>query len=262
LADGKLGPSYLTAALAAIQPPPVPTTERRKIGDSLINSVGVKLMYIPAGDFLMGGELEPAEVVKKFGGKVEFYQDERPQYRVKISKPFWLAAHGVTRGQFAQFVAETHYQTDAEKEGTGFAMSKEGYTAQKGINWRNVGFAQTDEHPVVQVSWNDAVAYCAWLSKKEGKSYHLPTEAQREYACRAGTLTIFPWGNEIDGGKKFANMADASAQNWMGQFNRHDDSLVPWDDGFANTAPVGSFAANAWGLYDMIGNALEWCHDW
>ncbi|MCX7049102.1 MAG: SUMF1/EgtB/PvdO family nonheme iron enzyme [Candidatus Sumerlaeota bacterium] len=121
-------------------------------------------------------------------------------------------------------------------------------------SWRNPEFDQTDTHPVVNVNWDDAKAFCDWLARKTGRAYQLPTEAQWEYACRAGTKTLYQWGDDPDGGKGWCNCADQSAKgqfpDWKSYFN--------WDDGYIYTAPVKSFKPNAWGLYDMLGNALEW----
>jgi len=123
--------------------------------------------------------------------------------------------------------------------------------------WRNPGFTQGDDHPVVEVSWNDATAFCAWLSKKEGKTYELPTEAEWEYACRAGTTTRF-WCGDTDASLKGnANIADASLKEKYPSASW----AVAWDDGYASTSPVGRFKANPWGLYDMGGNVWQWCAD-
>src|SRR5262249_17434552 len=124
-------------------------------------------------------------------------------------------------------------------------------------SWREAGFAQTHEHPVVNVSWNDAVAFCAWLSHKEGRSYRLPTEAEWEYSCRAGTDTRYYSGTDPETVALVGNVADASAKrkfpNW---------TTIKNDDGYVFTSPVGRFQANAFGLHDMHGNVWERCQDW
>jgi formylglycine-generating enzyme required for sulfatase activity len=129
-----------------------------------------------------------------------------------------------------------------------------------GCSWRNPSFDQKGDHPVVQVSWNDAQSFCNWLSKKNDKSVRLPTEAEWEYACRAGTKTAYPWGDNPDDGKGWANLADQSLRNRLPN-DPAPELFFNWDDGFAFTSPVGSFKANAFGLYDMIGNASQWCDD-
>ena len=121
-----------------------------------------------------------------------------------------------------------------------------------------MGFPQPDEHPVVNVSWNDAVAFCQWLSRSEGKTYRLPTEAEWEYACRAGTTSRYYIGDEPEKLAEVGNTEDAAYLRIFGS--------PPWailaDDGYAFTAPVGRFRPNAFGLYDMHGNASQWCSDW
>ena len=142
----------------------------------IVNSIGMKLAPIPAGEFMMGGQ-EPAEqLVKAFAAyhrKPEFFKDEYPRHRVRITKPFYLGKYEVTVGQFRRFVDDTGYKTEAETDGTGGwgynpAIGKcEGRDPK--YNWRNPGFAQTDDHPVVNVTWNDAVAFCRWLSREGGQ---------------------------------------------------------------------------------------------
>jgi formylglycine-generating enzyme required for sulfatase activity len=117
--------------------------------------------------------------------------------------------------------------------------------------------------PVIHVSWNDAKAYCEWLSEKSGQTYRLPTEAEWEYAAGNGAKhTKYSWGNGQPYGKKAGNLADetgAEAFNW----NKTADSIfLGYDDGYKSTAPVGSFLPNDFGLYDMTGNVWEWCSDW
>ena len=125
-------------------------------------------------------------------------------------------------------------------------------------SWRNAGFEQTDEHPVVCMSWNDAVEFCKWLSRKEGKTYRLPTEAEWEYACRAGTTTRYYSGDDPETLAKVGNVADAAAKAKFPEWTW----TIKASDGYVFTAPVGRFKPNAFGLYDMHGNAGQWCADW
>lgn len=182
---------------------------------------------------------------------------------VRITRPFYIGVHEVTRGQFAQFVRETHYRTDAERVWEGglafeFSGGIGGNAGKKhfgpDLNWRNPAFTQTDDHPAVSLSWNDATAFCDWLGKKEGKPYRLPTEAEWEYACRAGTTTVYYHGDDPKGLAGFGNFGIFPGGGV--------DFPYPDPDGFEFTAPVGSLRANNFGLFDMLGNAYEWCSDW
>jgi formylglycine-generating enzyme required for sulfatase activity len=170
----------------------------------------------------------------------------------------------VTVDQFAAFVKDSGYMTNAEKDGWSPGIEiKDGkldFKVVDGCSWRNPSFDQKGDHPVVQVSWNDAKAFCDWLSKKSGKTVVLPTEAQWEYACRAGTKTAYPWGDNPDDGKGWANGADQRLKKKFPNAPA-EWTFFNWDDGFVFTSPVGSFKANAFGLYDMNGNAWQWCQD-
>jgi formylglycine-generating enzyme required for sulfatase activity len=125
-----------------------------------------------------------------------------------------------------------------------------------------VGWKQTDAHPVVNVTWNEAVKFCEWLSRKEKRTYALPTEAEWEYACRAGTRTRYYSGDDEASLKKVANIQDASLKAKLDADYAKHYVFQSWDDGYPFTAPVGSFQPNGWGLYDMHGNVWQWCADW
>ncbi len=244
----------------------------------ITNSIGMKLVLIPAGEFLMGAKLSVEEVYGQFPGgpkDASYYKAEHPRHKVRITRPFYMGAHEVTVGDYKEFVETTNYKTSAEigSPSEGFGLEKGGYSLGldesntwapiKGLSWRNPGFPQTDRHPVVCVSWRDAQAFCDWLNKKECKRYRLPSEAQWEYACRAGTGTVFSWGDSADEGKGHLNGAgkegkpngrDWEAPYWESHFN--------FDDGNKGTSPAGHYRPNSFGLYDMHGNANEWCQDW
>ena len=276
--------------LAALVSFTVATAQEPKAvgGTKLItNSIGMKLTLVPSGEFMMGSG-EPAETVaayfnKTYGldDKASFFADEYPQHRVRITKPFYLGTYQVTRGQFRQFVKDTGYITGAEKgeqlraedsnpDGNhrvfkqekpgadGWDPEKKNLVFNAKYSWQNAGFAQTDEHPVLCVSWNDAVAFCKWLSDKEGKIYRLPTEAEWEYACRAGTKTRYYSGDDPETLASVANVADA---NYRAKFPDHAGT-IKGSDGCVFTAPVGQFKPNVFGLYDMHGNVWQWCSDW
>jgi formylglycine-generating enzyme required for sulfatase activity len=230
----------------------------------------MNLVRIESGTFLMGTPDVQIQLLKWLYPvlkTVDILGDEQPAHQVRVSKPFYLGAYEVTVGQFEQFVDETGYKTDAERDGRGgraLDMNKTIGVWLQGptYTWRNPGFPQTDKHPVINVSWNDALAFCSWLNtKKDGYRYRLPTEAEWEYACRAGSGTLFPTGSLPESLVKVGNVPDASLKQ---KYPVLPTGKYPirGDDGQVYTAPVGSYAANAWGLYDMVGNVWEWCHDY
>jgi formylglycine-generating enzyme required for sulfatase activity len=227
----------------------------------MANSIGMELVYIGPGEFFMGVMSHQA-IASRYGGDAGDYAHEEPLRSVEISEGFWMGQTEVTRAQFRRFVAATGYQTTAEVRGYAGGMTRDGWKWVSGLNWRVPGIEQTDEHPVVQVSWFDATAFCEWLSKQEQRRYVLPTEAQWEYACQAGRETAFCWGDTLQGGQEYANMADTSTQRWIRGYRDMTIETSPWDDGYPTTAPVASFKPNGWGLYDLHGNACEWCRDW
>jgi formylglycine-generating enzyme required for sulfatase activity len=227
---------------------PAPAKEAPK---HLTNSIGMEMVLIPKGTFLMGSK---ATEVGRF--------DNEHQHEVEITKAFYLSKYEVTKGEFAEFVRATGHQTEAEKDGQGgwgYNASTKSWEGRKPhYTWRSTGWEQTDRHPVVNVTWNDAVAFCKWLSEKEGKKYRLPTEAEWEYGCRAWSQTRYHNGDNEEGLAQVGNVADASFRRKLPKFTWG----IKADDGYAFTAPVGKFKANAFGLHDMHGNAWEWCQDW
>jgi len=221
-----------------------------RAGETFVNSIGMKLVGISAGEFTMGSP--PHERGRR---------DDEVRRRVKISNSYFIGKFEVTRGQFRQFVDATGYKTEPERGGRG------GYgydaTANKlaGPNhqysWRFTGFEQTDEHPVVNVTWNDAVAFCRWLSEREKKMYRLPTEAEWEFACRGGSMAAYTFGDDPEQLAKVGNVMDALAHEKF-----LDRLAIAGRDGFVFTAPVGSFLPNIFGLHDLHGNVWEWTADW
>jgi formylglycine-generating enzyme required for sulfatase activity len=180
------------------------------------------------------------------------FNNEHPPHDAEITEPFYMSKFEVTIEQFRKFVTDTDYQTDAERHGgVGWNDATKQYGGSTRLTWKSPGFAQLDSHPVVLISYNDAVAFCNWLSRKHKYTYTLPSEKQWEFSCRAGTITQYSSGNSKLALAKMANLADDGVLPWARQ----------WQDPFPRTAPVGSFAANAFGLHDMHGNVYEWCSD-
>jgi formylglycine-generating enzyme required for sulfatase activity/WD40 repeat protein len=207
------------------------------------NSIGMKLRLIPPGEYMMGSTKDQIERVLSWGPlRDPMTSREQPAQRVRIVRPFYLGVHEVTRGEFAKFVAATGYKADAERDGRRPDQEFDGAKRQN-VNWRNPGYPQADSHPVVDVTGADAIAFCEWLSRKEGRFYRLPKEAEWEHACRAGTTTLFYTGDDPQKAAEVANMIGAT-------------------DGYEFTAPVGSFPPNPFGLYDTCGNVWELCQDW
>ena len=198
-------------------------------------------VLIRGGLFTMGS---PTGEVDRF--------DNETQHQVKVSD-FYLCRYAVTVVEFRKFVEASGYRTDAEKGDGSYVWDGKEWKKRAGINWRYgvSGSERTqaeENHPVLHVSWNDAVAYCKWKSEKTGKPFRLPTEAEWEYACRAGTTTPFNTGENLTTGQA----------NYDGNYPYNNNQKGVYRE---NTVPVESFAPNAWGLYNMHGNVFEWCGD-
>lgn len=193
-----------------------------------------KMVHIKGGSFMMGSPETEA-------GR---YTNEK-QHSVMVND-FYLGQTEVTVGQFKAFVIATNYQTDAEKGDGCYGWIGTSWEKDKKFNWRNVGFSQTAQQPVVCVSWNDAFAFVAWLNKVSGKNYGLPTEAQWEYAARGGTTTPFYTGECIS--------TDQANYNGTIDYNNCGTTGIYKKQ----TLAVGSYPPNPWGLLDMAGNAWEW----
>ena len=234
------------------------------------NSIGMKLVRIPAGEFQMGSNETVDTLLADFPTYIRDHlaapDDEQPIHRIRISKPFFLGQFEVTVDQFNTFVQQSGYTPESIADGTGAYGFNAHYDPSKTerqdafegrdpkYSWRNPGFVQRGDEPVVNVTWKDAVALADWLSRKEKARYRLPTEAEWEYACQAGSATRHMGGNKPAALAEYANIMDQdTTKNWP----QYSDRAAQYSDGFAFTSPVGSFKPNAFGLYDMLGNVWE-----
>ncbi len=204
---------------------------------------------IPAGAFEMGSDPKDLPSEQEIHG---FPGWEQPRHRVAV-KAFQLARLAVTRGEFASFVTATGYAAQGCNVWDGFEWS-----AQPDASWRAPGFSQTDRDPVVCVSSADAEAYIAWYGKQTGRHYRLPSEAEWEYAARAGSTTIQRLGENPP---ELCSHANGSASEYSAAFPQEPDVNKACSDGYLHTAPVGSLRPNSWGLYDMQGNVWQWTAD-
>ena len=186
----------------------------------ITNSIGMKLKLIPAGEFLMGTAESPELLAREFESESEYFANEHPQHRVRITKPYYLGLTEVSQGQWKRVMGSQPWNgKERVKEGADYAA--------------------------MFIGWDDAMEFCRKLSSKEGRTYRLPTEAQWEYACRAGTTTRYSFGDDP---------SDLSSYAWFA------DNTRGVGEEYAHR--VGQKRANPWGLHDMHGNVSEWCQDW
>ena len=223
-----------------VEPAPEPVAVAAVVTREASDTSGIEMVNIPGGRFRMGASSAEA------GSQA----DERPVHEVEV-KGFKLGKYEVTREQFASFVDATGYNAGSScltyENGKGEERS--------GRNWQNPGNSQEPRHPVVCVNLQDAEAYIRWLNQQTGKRYRLPTEAEWEYAARGGSETARYWGESAESACRYANVGDLTGAETFGwdKAKQH-----PCSDGYSFTAPVGSFQANGFGLYDMLGNVWEW----
>ena len=175
-------------------------------------------------------------------------EDEGPVHQVTVGQAFAVGKYEVTVGEYRRFVEVTGYEGESGCR----VWTGEQWEEETGRSWRAPGYGQTERDPVVCVNWQDARAYAEWLARQTGKAYRLLSEAEWEYVARAGTQTARYWGEREDGQCRYGNGADSRTDfEWR----------VGCDDGYARTAPVGSYAVNGFGLYDVLGNVHEWVED-
>ena len=219
--------------------PPVQATVQ---SERALRAVPANFVLIRGGEFTMGSPANEPD-----------HESDETQHQVKVSD-FYLCRYAVTVAEFRKFVEASGYQTDAEKGDGSYAWDGNAWQKRAGINWRygvsgSVRPQSEENHPVLHVSSKDAIAYCDWLSKNSNKKFRLPTEAEWEYACRAGTTTPFHTGENLT----------TDQANYDGNYPYNNNQKGEYRE---NTVPVDSFLPNARGLYNMHGNVYEWCSDW
>lgn len=252
------GPSPSAAASASQTPPPasaMASDADRSIGKVIKDcNECPSLVVLPPGTFRMGSD-------ESEKGRDRY---EEPAHNVRIHYLLAVGQTEVTRGEFAQFVRATGYRTDAERHDGCATWTGGGISYDAARNWRKPGFPQDNDHPVVCVTWADALAYIRWLNDlAPDKDFRLLTEAEWEYAARAlGGDRRFPWGDDLDNTLQcaWANGSDLAIRSVLPIASRWTTAAC--DDGHGYTAPVKSKRLNAFGLYDMHGNAAEWVQDW
>jgi sulfatase modifying factor 1 len=218
-----------------------------------------QMVSIAPGSFTMG--VPPSEEAREHVPE-KFQGQSVPQHRVSIGVRLAIGKFDVTRGEFAAFVRDTGYQTGDQCQVYARDADDDKWTFQQrsGFSWRTPGFAQTDRHPAVCISWDDAVAYATWLSRKTGHVYRLPSEAEWEYAARAGSQTARYWGDDREQACLNANVSDQTLASET-KYLKDSEHLFQCSDGYAYTSPVGALRPNAFGLFDMLGNVWQWVQD-
>ncbi|MEM7542260.1 MAG: bifunctional serine/threonine-protein kinase/formylglycine-generating enzyme family protein [Pseudomonadota bacterium] len=210
-----------------------------------------EMIVVPPGSFMVGSQ--PNE-----HGRTD---NEGPQRRIHLLEPFAISKTEVTVAQFRRFVEDTAYVTDAERAPQrGCRVHDNGWQWRANLNWKNPGYSQNEAHPVVCVSWDDAVAYVNWLSERTGAFYYLPSETQWEYAARSGNATARFWEAKGEAACRYANVSDVTRASDH-DLDSSPNNIFVCEDGFTYSAPVGSFGENDYGLVDMLGNVWEWTAD-
>lgn len=210
-----------------------------------------EMVVVPAGQFIMGTADSEA-------GRLT---NEGPQREVTIAKPFAISKYEVTIGQYRQFSEETN--RGVRNNNCVVVTGLRGGEPVQGKSWEDPNYDVEENHPVACISWNDSQDFVGWLAEKTGQPYRLLTEAEWEYAARAGTSTRYAFGNDETELCEYANVPDAAAKAEL----EKNEGWSPWlyvacDDGYGiQSAPVGTYKPNGFGLYDMHGNVWEWVED-
>jgi formylglycine-generating enzyme required for sulfatase activity len=221
------------AHVAATPPAPAPGTLFRDC------AYCPQMKVLPPGDFVQGSAAADPDTL----------QSELPRHPVSIARPFAMGVYDATVSEYSEYVAATGYQAN------GCAIYNGSWRVASTLSWKNAMETQTPLHPVTCVSWQDARQYASWLSHRTGHTYRLPSASEWEYAARAGSTASHPWVDS-EAACNYANLADQTAARrypgWM---------VEPCSDSYVQSAPVGSFAPNAFGLYDTLGNVFQWVAD-
>lgn len=246
----------LAAPASAIGQAPRAATDAKAVPSAFTDCRDCpQMVIVPAGSATLGStpdERARSGIVALFGDR------EGPTYRATFARPYAIGRTEVTRGQYRAFIDATGRPDPAS---CGVHEPKaDTWGPQPGYNWRTPGFDQDDSHPAVCVSYDDAVAYTAWLSKRTGRAYRLPSDAEWEYAARGGTTTSWAWGDAPEAGCAVANLLSAGTLAKLGWPHSLADRLV-CSSARSFTVPVASYPPNRFGVYDMAGNAFEWAAD-
>lgn len=215
------------------------------------------MVVVPAGKFNIGST--PEERARE-GVPASFGDHEGPQREIAFARPFAIATTETTRKHFALFVKETNRPIAGDC--LDYNAEEDSWAGTKGklVNWQKTGFEQTDDHPVVCASWQDSTDYAAWMAKKTGQKYRLASESEWEYAARGGTTTARPWGDSVTPICNKAAIMTSATYAAIASSDSWTDELV-CSSAKSWTVSVASYDANAFGVYDMLGNVWEWVAD-
>jgi formylglycine-generating enzyme required for sulfatase activity len=240
------------------------TTNSKGYTEAIFND-GIVMIYLPTGTFVMGNDDITGNMVNGFAPS--------PAHQVTLDH-YWICKTPVTKGQFRAFVSETGYKTEVEGAGHAgpfvYDFDDESFLQKPGYYWDNTfkditakhpELAETDDHPVSCVSWNDAIAFTNWMATKTGLNFTLPTEAEWEYAARGTDERVYPWGSDVPDGTK-CNYADSTFNKYFSGVQQAQVHKGV-NDGYGITSPVLAFPAGIppVGAYDMAGNLIEWVYD-